>query len=833
MVLKEYHRKRNFSQTPEPRGKVEISRQMGGKRPSKRLRFMIHKHAASRLHYDLRLELGGVLKSWAVPKGPSLNPKDKRLAVAVEDHPLAYANFEGVIPEGNYGAGTVMIWDEGTYEPIQPEKDSESQFQRQYKQGELKLRLQGKKLRGEFVLVKTRDNQAEASRTWLLIKHADQYAGATMANQDLSARSGRDMTEIAAGAPRRALNWPQPLVDVSQKVNHQASSSPGASLAELQLAAFPRQKLKPMLASLTEQLPTGRQWCYELKWDGYRALAAIKAGKVELYSRNGQDFNTKYPELVAALARLPGQLLLDGEIVAVDKAGLAKFQYLQAAETNPSQQLIFYIFDLLYFDKFSLLKLPLVERREILSQVIKTNRHLQISEQFTAGDKLLGLATKLGFEGIVAKDLTSVYQVGQRSSNWLKIKLQQQQEFVIGGYTHPLGNRQGFGSLLLGEYVGTKLVYRGRVGTGFTSSQITELMAKFTKVIRQTSPFASIPVAITKTVAEWLAPKFVAQVKFAELTQDKKVRQAVFLGLRTDKPAQAVRAAPLIEISHPDKLYWPEDKLTKADLIDYYQQVAPFMLPYLLDRPQNLNRHPEGIHGTSFYQKDFDQSHPDWLETKEIYSESTGQYISYVVCKNKETLFYLANLGCIEINPWNSRTGSLQQPDYLLFDLDPVEVDFAAVVQVAQTLHELLDSLKLPNYCKTSGKRGLHIFIPLGAKYQFEQARLLAQLLATHLQTKLPELISLERSPDKRRGKVYIDYLQNRFGQTTAAVYSARPVAGATVSTPLEWKEVNNKLDPQRFTIKTVPQRLAKVADLWQPLLGQSINIKTVLTRLK
>lgn len=531
-------------------------------------------------------------------------------------------------------------------------------------------------------------------------------------------------------------------------------------------------------------------------------------------------------------------MLLDGEIVAVDAEGVSKFQYLQNYGKGEDRQLLYYVFDILYFDKFDLRKLPFSERRQILEKVLKTSARIKLNKTYKSGFKLFETAKNLGGEGIIAKRKDSVYET-RRSDNWLKIKHLNEQEFVIGGYTHPKGSRKGFGSLLVGEYKGGRLLFRGHVGTGFNDATIEKLKKQLDKHKAKESPFAHSQLIEEKTVAQWIKPELVAQLKFAEWTGDKQLRQAVFMGLREDKKAAEVKVEARVpvptafELSNLDKVYWPKDGYKKGDLLAYYEEVGELMLPYLLGRPQNMNRHPSGIDGSSFFQKDFEQSHPDWVITEDIYSESTGEVITYLVCQNKETLLYLANLGCIEINPWNSRVGSLENPDYLIFDLDPSGLDYKIVVEVALTLKKLLDELKVPSYPKTSGKRGFHVYVPLGTKYDFEPVRLFAKLVAMQLQMRLPEIISLERSPDDRKGKVYVDYLQNRKGQTTCSVYSVRPVDGAPVSTPLDWDEVSAELDPKKFTIKTMPKRLAKVGDLWKGLLTKGIDIEKAMRLLE
>lgn len=860
MPLKQYQAKRSFKNTPEPSGEPSSKSRKVSELTSKDsadhvLSFVVQKHQASHLHYDFRLELNGVLLSWAVPKGPSNSPKDKRLAMHVEDHPLDYADFEGIIPEGNYGAGTVMVWDSGTYAPIgaagnastesaskETFEEMQKQLLEQYRKGDMKFALHGKKLKGEFALVRIKDRKSTTSKpdkTWLLIKHNDNWAGKKIDNADLSVKTGRTLEEITAGASPRALQWTE-----VQKLE----AAPVAS-------SFPAKGVKPMLATLVDDLPIGSDWLYELKWDGYRCLAEVKGGEVRLYSRNGLDLTDRYAaitsHLQSTLATRKIDLLIDGELVVVNEAGIPKFEYLQEYGNNSERQIIYYSFDLLYLDKFDLRELPLAERRKYLEQLIdKKSGYIQISKQYTDGKSLLSQAKKLGFEGIIAKKKDAPY-LSERSSYWLKVKLIQEEEFIVCGYTFPKNNREAFGSLLLGEYragnSGNELKYVGLVGTGFSSSSLQGLQKQLDNLSRETSPFTDTSLIDTRTVAHWVSPKLVVQVGYAERTKNNLLRQAKFNGIREDKTAKEVVVQPrahleektasgqlnrIVTYTNTDKVYWPELGLTKKDLLDYYEKVGDVMLPYLINRPQNMNRHPNGIYGESFYQKDFDQAHPSWLETFEIYSDSADRVVNYVVVNNVESLLYLANLGCIEINAWNSRVASLDQPDYLIFDLDPAQLGFEKVVAVANRLHELLKSLKLPNYCKTSGKRGLHVFVPLNAPYNFEQARMFSKLIALEIAAQLPEVISLEHAVADRQGKIYIDYLQNRRGQTTASVYAARPTVHATISAPLDWSEVNKSLKPEKFTIKNFPRRLNSVGDLWKGVLNEKADLLAALDQL-
>lgn len=857
MALEKYNKKRKFNETPEPEGKISSARGKG-------LRFVIQKHEATRLHYDFRLEVNGVLKSWAVPKGPSLHPEDKRLAMMVEDHPFDYRNFEGTIPEGNYGAGTVMLWDEGTYHiPTSKNRDiSEKVVREEIKNGSVKITLHGSKLKGEFALVKLKKAEDNA---WLLIKHNDEFANQKIKNDDRSVRSGRTMKQIAKEGSLDSGSLDRKKKEATKKIDFH-----GAPKSEMPT------DIVPMLATLVDKPFEHPDWLFEVKWDGYRAIAEIVDHKVKLYSRNKISFNADYPDLVQELIQFP-QMVLDGEIVVFDNNGVPQFQLMQNYRRDGKGNLRYMVFDILYYDGHDLRSLPLKERKEILEEVLPKSDLVQLSEHVVErGPEFLQAAKRKGLEGIIAKNRLSKYVTGVRSDDWLKIKLELQQEVVIGGYTKPNGKREEFGALLLGVYERKKLKYAGLVGTGFDTKGLHELKKKLDAIAAKESPFDDLKEM--PKLAKWVEPRLVAEINFAEWTDDGLVRQASFHGLREDKnPIDVKREAPaeieelrienedkkkskkgvrstadgkkaangtlhselgtpssaLPVFHHLDRVYWPKDKFTKEDLINYYRDISEFMLPYLKDRPQNLNRFPEGIEGQSFYHKDMEQSLPEYVETANIYSESNNKEISYMVCNNVQTLMYMGSLGCLEINPWNSRVQSLDYPDYLIFDLDPNEIGFDKVIETALEIRKILDKLEIEGYPKTSGKDGLHIYVPLEAKYTYDQTQQFGQLIAMMTRDALPKVVSLERSPRDRKRKVYIDYLQNRHGQTTAAAYSPRPRNLAPVSTPLQWKEVNSKLDPTKFTITNIFKRLDKVGDLWKPVIGKGIDLGKILSKIE
>lgn len=845
MGLAKYHAKRKFDQTPEPDGTSGVS-------DSEALHFVVQKHNASHLHYDFRLELDGVLKSWAIPKGPSLNPIDKRLAMAVEDHPYDYRTFEGTIPEGNYGAGTVIVWDEGTFtlEGLEEADKTtvEHAFRKALKAGKVKLVIHGTKLNGIFTLVQKPGKYDEEGNSWLLIKHQDAYAiDGDIREQDRSVRSERSLDDIAKGT----------LPPIDQ-----------AAIEDAPKASLPK-KLKPMLATLVDTPFDRDGWVFEIKWDGYRAVTTIQDGKVDMISRNGTSFNEKFAPIAKALADFPHTAILDGEVVALDDEGKPNFGMLQDSERQ-QDRLYYYVFDLLYLDGHDLQELPLIRRKVILKDILPELVHIRYCDHIEkAGTAFFELACSQGLEGVIAKDGQSPYRLGARSSAWLKVKSHRRQEAVIAGYTEPRGSRKHIGALILGMYDthGT-LIYVGHTGTGLDSVKLKTLKERLDAISTEKSPFA-LKVK-TNAPVHWTQPSLVCEVKFQEWTGDGHLRQPVLLGLREDKPAKSVmreeaqatgkalkaekaeskppakrgKAAHInpksaesgafkVTITHPDKCFWPELGLTKGDVAAYYQEIAPIILPYLKDRPINLHRFPDGVTGQGFYQKDNPGRLPEFVESVTIFSDSNDRELRYISCQNVETLLYLVNLGSFEMNPWNVRIGQLEKPDYVILDLDPLDIGFDQVINAALTIKALLDSAKIPGYCKTSGATGLHIYIPLAARYAEETVKDFANLLAMLVQKKLPETTSIERSPAKRKGKIYLDYLQNRFGQTLACAYSVRPNAFAGVSTPLSWEEVTSKLKPEQFTLQNARKRLDKIGDLWKPVLGKGIDLKKALAALE
>lgn len=838
MSLEEYNKKRDFEQTSEPEGKSETSK---GK-----LKFVIQRHAASRLHYDFRLEMDGVLKSWAVPKGPSLNPKDKRLAMMVEDHPYSYRTFEGSIPKGNYGAGEVEIWDEGTYEPVEQVKGKTDDLimRHELHTGSLKFILHGKKLKGEFALVKIKN--PNDGNPWLLIKHNDEFA-TDFYDAEKNTEPDSKVTQYLEKKKGKKKNKSEEVVQSFRNYTPALSQ-------EKKLKKF----ISPMLASTGAKPFTDEEWAFEIKWDGYRAIADLR-DEVQLYSRNGLSFLEKFKKIANALHLQEQEMVLDGELVAYDRHGKPSFQLLQKIGENPNLTVVYQVFDLLWLNGHSTAKLNLLQRKELLKEALIENDFLKYHDHVLEnGTDFFRLVENMQLEGMMAKKIDSTYHEGLRSSDWLKIKRIQTDEVIICGFTAPKGSRKKFGSLILGRFQNDELLFAGHTGTGFSDKSLVELFEKMKPLEIDQSPFDSIPK--TNDRPTWIKPELIAEIKFTEITADGIYRHPVFLRLREDlsekdlsseKPISDVVAEEStqkkfkkrsdekikkidqqsVKLTNQNKIYFPKDRLTKGDLIDYYQSISKYILPHLKNRPQSMNRFPNGIAGMSFYQKDASEHTPEWIETKPIFSESTEKEIQYILGNNKATLAYLNNLGCIEFNVWTSKITTIDQPDYLVLDLDPSENNtFDEVIETAKVAKTILDKGKIRGFCKTSGSSGLHIYIPMGAEYSFEQVKNFAHVLMQMVQQSLPEITTLERALQKRdKNKIYLDYLQNRRGQTLASVYSIRPKNGAPVSTPLDWEELKPGLLPTDFNIENSLQRLQEKGDLFKPVLGKGIDIlKTI-----
>ena len=885
MGLSTYKKKRSFRKTPEP---------TGGKSSGNELRFVVQKHDARNLHYDFRLEMKGVLKSWAVPKGPSTDPSVKRLAMMVEDHPYDYRSFEGIIPKGQYGGGTVIVWDEGTYTPADTRFDDKTQMEKylfhDLHKGKIVFTLHGQKLRGDFALVKS---SYQGDSSWLLMKVKDKYARTgDVTKKDKSVVSGKTIKQVEKAADNvwqsdRKNGSDRKTSAIEKNVKKTAKKTPSTVAGKKQKMPV---HMQPMLATLVDKPFDQQGWSYEVKWDGYRALAYLNKNKVQVSSRNNKSFNEKFYPVHKALQQLNINAVLDGEIIVAGEEGLSNFGHLQNWRSEADGELKYYVFDLLWLDGYSLMDLPLSERREKLKEVIPEDPLIHISQIFQAtGTEFFEVARKMNLEGIMAKKNDSTYTPGIRTKEWLKIKVSKRHEVVIGGYTQNKGSSKTFSSLLVGVFEGAKLKYTGKIGTGFSDNLQKQMMQQFKKLVTDKNPFEIEPDVNKpsrfrpnppKAIATWLKPELVCEVSYTEVTSDGVMRHPSFEGMREDKKAKDVKAEktkPVADIvkskksvlhkknilkptsskelktllnptekqqvkkvsgkeltfTNLHKIYWPKEKITKRDMINYYYQVAPYMLPYLKDRPQSLNRYPNGIKGESFYQKNIAGKFPSWIATHDYENTTKEGTKKFFVCTDEAHLLYMANLGCIEMNPWHSRVTSPDKPDWSVIDLDPDTNSFNQVIETANVIHQLLQSVDLPCYPKTSGSTGIHIYIPLGAKYDYEQSKMLAQIIVTLAHRELEKFTSLERSPAKRKGKIYLDYLQNRSIQTIAAPYSLRPKPGATVSMPLAWEEVKPGLKIQDFTIENAVREAMERDELFKPVLGKGINITSVIKKME
>lgn len=886
MALKAYKKKRTFSDTPEP---------TGGKADKGSLRFVVQMHKASRLHYDFRLEMHGVLKSWAVPKGPSLNPEDKRLAIEVEDHPFDYKDFEGVIPKGNYGAGTVIVWDEGTYETLEnnPKNTMEKSLLKQWKEGSLKFRLHGSKLSGAFALVKMKSTEENA---WLLIKHDDEGAShKDITRQDQSVVSGKTLEEVTKSiqlaseklAKKKVLATADPD-SISKKAAFRAendSPQKRISIQNILKRATDRPfpvNVPPMLATLVDTAFDDANWEFEVKWDGYRATAYLQKNNTTLKSRNGNSFAQKFHQVFDAVKNWPVEAVVDGEIVAVDGNGIPSFGKLQNWTSQSEGKLLFYAFDLLWYKGKDMTTLPLSDRKTVLQSIIPEGNPV-IRIGYTTkhyGVDFFNAAAKIGLEGIIAKRSDSRYFAGERSRDWLKIKLQKRQEVVIGGYTRNEGTSKPFSALLLGVFNNRKFTYVGRVGTGFKDHDQKELIKLFTPLEQNTSSFCELPDYEKKTKfnfsrgkikVTWLRPEIVCEIHYTEVTEDGLFRHPAFIALRGDKQPKDIMAeiklstrkviasdqddqkqgktgkqaqtlirpgekevqkkinGNALELTNLEKVFWPAEGYTKGDMLNYYAEIAKYIIPYLKDRPQSLNRFPNGIDGNNFYQKDVTGKVPVWIDKYPYKAEGDRRKKHYMLCNNEAALLYMANLGAIEMNPWSSTIHKPDYPTWCILDLDPDKGNsFDQVIEVARAIHDLLEDIKIPSYCKTSGSTGLHVYIPLGAKYTYEQSQLFAKWIASEVNS-IFGFTSIERMTGNRVGKIYIDYLQNRPAATLAAPYSLRPKPRATVSMPLHWEEVKSGLKMTDFTIQNAATRLRSEGDLFKPVLGRGISLKKIL----
>lgn len=848
MALEQYWRKRRFDRTLEPAGQEKRS-------GSGRL-YVIHKHAASHLHYDFRLEFDGVLKSWAVPKGPSLDPGEKRLAVQVEDHPVEYGRFEGTIPEGEYGGGTVMLWDRGEWEPLEDPR-------RGYDKGHLSFRLAGEKLKGEWTLARMHGKAGGKGKNWLLIKKGDEAArrgSEITGEQPLSVASGRSLAEIAEVA-----DSPGQLPGVIDEGEEQDDRPPRSeSLEGIDPAVLPRARpaplpadLTPQMATLTEQPPAGDNWLHEIKYDGYRILAMIRKGRVRLLTRRGKEWTEKFAPVTQALAGLPlADAILDGEVAVLKSDGTTDFQALQnVLEGIGEGQMVYFLFDVPYYGGYDLTAAPLLARKRFLVRLLAAfaPKHpiLRLSDHLEGrGDIVFEQACRLGLEGIVSKRADSGY-LQKRTRSWLKIKCLGRQEFVIGGYTEPGGSRHGFGALLLGYYNGQAgLVFAGRVGTGFKEKMLIDLSRRLVDRERSASPFVNPPTGREARRIHWVAPELVAEVKFTDWTEDGILRQPVFRGLRKDKaPREVIRERPQppaapesrtsgpqakvaaggvagVRLTHPDRVYYPGMGVTKEDLARFYETISDWVLPGVVDRPLTLLRCPEGHEGECFYQKHLVEAMPSTLKGVKVKEKERAE--TYVYLDDLPGLITLVQLGVLEFHPWGSRVDKVERPDRMIFDLDPgAEVEWGAVAASALLLRDRLADLGLESYLKTTGGKGLHVVVPLARGAGWEEVKNFARAVAEDIARTTPRHYLTTMSRERRRGKIYLDYLRNAQGATSVAAYSTRARPGAPVSTPIRWDELSESLPSDAYTIHNLPRRLAQLKeDPWAGLgkVRQSIT---------
>ena len=869
-ALSAYRQKRSADRTPEP---------FSGRRSESGNLYVMQKHAARRLHYDFRLELNDVLLSWAVPNGPSRNPADKQLAVHVEDHPIEYANFEGVIPAGNYGAGAVIVWDLGTFSWLE---DPVAGLEK----GKLLFELHGQKLRGRWTLVKIK----KAEKEWLLIKERDGFVSDNGKDfpQD-SVLSGLTVDELKAGHSRS-----QELQEKLQALK----ATPAVVRGEL---------VDVMHAESADKAFTREGWLFELKYDGYRLLGEKFGERTRLITRNGNDATQTFAEIARAIASLPFEhIIIDGEVVVQDDDGRPNFQRLQqrgqylrgvdsrrAAFEHPAT---FFAFDLIALDGYDLRSLPLIERKTLLRRALPSASLLRYTEHVeTRGEDFFRAAEQLGLEGIVGKRADSKYR-GIRSNDWVKLRIDKSDDFVIVGYTAPRGSRTAFGALHLAVYHGVELRYAGSVGSGFTDKQLNTIKKQLDEHRLAKPPFVGmVPPGKGHT---WVEPLYVCEVRYKEWTEEALLRHPVFLRLREDKkptecvssprpwgggvgvdtdvdmdagagagsgstklrtasdegvniaktskrgsrssrvqpaptPAPTPTPAPApVALTNLDKVFFPEHGLTKGDLVEYYRTVAPWLLPYLKSRPVTLTRYPDGIHGKSFFQKDAPDWTPDWVRTELMWSEEAQREVRQFICDDENTLVYLANSGTIPLHIASSRLGTLEKPDWCSLDLDPKDAPFDRVIEVAIATKELCDAIGLPAFVKTTGSSGLHVLIPMGRLVTHEQCKQFAELLARAIVNQQPGIATIERVISKRAGRVYVDFGQNGHGKLLVSPLCVRPLPGAPVSMPIEWSEVKKGLTPTQFTIQNAIRRLREHGDPLRPVLDLKPDLMHALSKL-
>lgn len=837
MALDTYNKKRDFKKTPEPPG--EKPRKKSG------YSYVIQKHAARRLHYDFRLELDGVLLSWAVPKGPSLDPKEKRLAVHVEDHPIEYGKFEGIIPEKQYGAGAVLLWDRGSWTPRGDAGNA-------YREGSLKFELEGEKLRGGWALVRMKGREKNGKENWLLIKERDEKArpgdaDGVVEREAQSVASARTIEEISAD-PKRA--WKD---GKSRKLKSVVPEGRETGLPE---------KLKPQLATLVKEVPAGADWLHEIKYDGYRIVSRIQGSKAQLLSRNGLDWTARFQSIADALEAMPVKDgWFDGEVVVQKPDGSTSFQALQNALTEGrSVPLTYFVFDVPYCNGHDLRAIPLIERKQLLAKLVSGEGPIRYSDHVEGrGEDFFAQACGHELEGIISKLRDSKYY-SARTRDWVKVKCGRRQEFVIGGYTDPAGSRTGFGALLIGVHDESgALRYSGKVGTGFNQSTLGELKLRLSKIEQERSPFSNPP---RERGTHWVEPALIAEIAFAEWTDDRIIRHASFQGLREDKSAnEIVRENPAaenlkpkgqikasaepdppagkviatrrkprkqshtdpalisrkIKLTNPDKVLYSEQGLTKKDLALYYAAIADLILPHLKKRPLTLVRCPNGPTGQCFYQKHMKETVPEAIDSVPI-PEDDGTTSRYMMVNSPEALIGTVQMGVLELHPWGSTSDNLERPDRMFFDLDPdVGLGFDKVIEAAQLLHARLTDLGLISFLKTTGGKGLHVVVPLERRNTWDEMKGFSRALAEDIVRESPRSYVATMSKAKRKGKIFIDYLRNGRGQTAVAAFSTRAKPGATVSVPLDWKELKPGLRPDHYNVLNLAARISKQRkDPWE-----------------
>jgi len=872
MALERYREKRDFKATPEPRGRVPRKKQQD-------LSFVIQKHAASHLHYDFRLELNGVLLSWAVPKGPSLDPADKRLAMHVEDHPLEYGGFEGTIPRKQYGGGTVLLWDRGTWIPKGDPAAG-------YRKGQLKFELRGDKLHGGWTLVRTHGSKygGDGKQAWLLIKESDEFArrgidARIVDDQPDSVVSGRTIDQVAldrehvwdsnrsVAANVKGGALPPRKTEKAKAASAVASPSEVAGARQAKLPAT----LSPELATLVDACPEGDDWLHEIKYDGYRMLCRVDRGKVRIYSRNGKEWTPALATIASVVQRLRlKSAWLDGEVTVMAPNGRTSFQQLQNALADPTiGTLTYFVFDVPFLDGYDLRGVVLKERKRLLRALIpEADAILRYGVEVQgSGEQFFAQACKLGFEGAVSKRVDSLYQTGTRTRDWIKVKCGQRQEMVIGGFTDPQGTRTGFGALLLGVYEadGT-LRYSGRVGTGFDDATLNSLRRVLDKLVAKTTPFANPPRGYAAKGVHWVRPTLVAEVAFTEWTHDGTLRHPSFQGLRKDKKASEVMreravkktpsakksavaaarrpkrngAAPTassnavvagIALSHPDKLLFPADKLTKRDVAQYYEKVGEWMVPHLRERPLSLVRCPDGWQGQCFYQKHADKS-VNAAVNRIAVPEGNGT-ATYMSANSTEAVVALLQWGVIEVHPWGSRKPKLDRPDRLIFDFDPDDgVGWPELVSAVQVMRTLLDEMELTGFLKTTGGKGLHIVVPIRPTIEWDVAKSFTKAVADLLVATFPDRFTATLSKAQRKGKIFIDYLRNGLGATAVAPYSVRAREHAPVATPIAWEELTRDVRFAHFNVGNVPARVARLKkDPWAEFFEVSQSLTKAMMK--